>query len=135
VTEQWRVFTDRLSRAEQGFATELRDTGNRWAHGDEFSDDDAYRALDTIERLLHGAGAAEEAAEVNSIRLGPQPAASQPQTQVADGGAVTGGRSLGHAAEDSPNWRLILEAARALTATGQSPFTRISVYQSWVPQM
>jgi hypothetical protein len=36
-------------------------------------------------------------------------------------------------AEDTPNWRLILEAARALTATGQSPFTRISVYQ-WIWQ-
>jgi hypothetical protein len=33
VTEQWRAFTDQLSCAEQGFATELWDTGNRWAHG------------------------------------------------------------------------------------------------------
>jgi hypothetical protein len=29
------------------------------------------------------------------------------------------------------NWRLILEAARALTAAGQSPFTRVSVYE-WI---
>lgn len=29
------------------------------------------------------------------------------------------------------NWRLILEAARALTAAGQAPFTRISVYE-WI---
>jgi Swt1-like HEPN len=29
VTEEWRVFKDRLSRVEQGFATELRDAGNR----------------------------------------------------------------------------------------------------------
>lgn len=131
VTEQWRVFTGQLSRAEQGFAAELRDTGNRWAHGEEFSDDDAYRALDTMERLLHSVGAAEEAVDVRSIRLGPQPAASQPETRVADGGAAAGGRGKGPVAEDSPNWRLILEAARALTATGQSPFTRISVYQ-WI---
>lgn len=35
-------------------------------------------------------------------------------------------------AEDgAENWRLILEAARALTAAGQSPFTRVSVYQ-WI---
>jgi hypothetical protein len=33
-------------------------------------------------------------------------------------------------AEDIQNWRLILQAARALTAaTEQTPFTRISVYQ------
>ena len=29
------------------------------------------------------------------------------------------------------NWRLILAAARALTAAGQSPFSRIAVYQ-WI---
>jgi hypothetical protein len=29
------------------------------------------------------------------------------------------------------NWRLILEAAGALTAAGQSPFTRVSVYE-WI---
>jgi hypothetical protein len=46
------VFKDQLSRVEQGFATELKDTGNRWAHGDAFSADDTYRALDTIERRL-----------------------------------------------------------------------------------
>jgi len=34
-------------------------------------------------------------------------------------------------AEGTENWRLILEAARALTAAGQSPFTRISVYE-WI---
>jgi hypothetical protein len=33
--------------------------------------------------------------------------------------------------EDIQNWRLILQAARALTAAGQTPFTRISVYQ-WI---
>jgi hypothetical protein len=34
-------------------------------------------------------------------------------------------------AEGTENWRLILEAARALTAAGQTPFTRISVYE-WI---
>ncbi|MGO9220541.1 MAG: hypothetical protein ACLP5E_22695 [Streptosporangiaceae bacterium] len=33
--------------------------------------------------------------------------------------------------EDIQNWRLILQAARAMTAAGQTPFTRISVYQ-WI---
>jgi len=35
------------------------------------------------------------------------------------------------AGDGTENWRLILEAARALTAAGQSPFTRISVYE-WI---
>ena len=34
ITEEWRVFRDKLSRAEQSFASELRDTGNKLAHGD-----------------------------------------------------------------------------------------------------
>lgn len=37
LTEEWRVFKDRLSRVEQSFATELRDTRNRWAHNEPFS--------------------------------------------------------------------------------------------------
>jgi hypothetical protein len=32
---------------------------------------------------------------------------------------------------NSPNWSLILEAARALSAAGQTPFTRQSVYE-WI---
>lgn len=34
-------------------------------------------------------------------------------------------------AEGVENWRLILQAARALTAAGQAPFSRISVYE-WI---
>jgi hypothetical protein len=39
------------------------------------------------------------------------------------------GREQAVAGDGTENWRLILEAARALTAAGQSPFTRISVYE------
>lgn len=34
-------------------------------------------------------------------------------------------------AMNTQNWRLILQAARALTAAGQTPFTRISIYE-WI---
>ena len=34
VTEEWRAVRDKLSRAEQSFASELRETGNKVAHGD-----------------------------------------------------------------------------------------------------
>jgi len=74
VTEEWRVFKDRLSRVEQSFATELRDTGNKWAHGDEFSADDTYRALDTMERLLRAADARTDADQVHRLRGGERPA-------------------------------------------------------------
>ncbi len=69
ITEDWRVFSRSLSRAQQSFATELRETRNRWAHNDKFSADDTYRALDTIERLLQAVGAAEQADAVRQVRL------------------------------------------------------------------
>ena len=68
ITEQWGAFRDRLSQVERGFASELRDTGNRWAHNEAFSAEDTYRALDTIERLLTAIGAAEQASHVRRIR-------------------------------------------------------------------
>ena len=73
ITEQWGAFRDRLSQVERGFASELRDTGNRWAHNEAFSAEDAYRALDTIERLLTAIGAAEQASHVRRIRTDLHP--------------------------------------------------------------
>jgi Swt1-like HEPN len=83
VTEERGVFRDDLSRVEQGFASELRDAGNRWAHGDPFSADDTYRTLDTMERLLTAVGAAEQASAVRTLRNdlqqpAPGPAAALP---------------------------------------------------------
>lgn len=65
----WFPFDGQLSKVQQSYASELRDVRNKWAHGSSFNNDDAYRALDTAERLLAGIGAAEAAAEVAKIRL------------------------------------------------------------------
>lgn len=69
ITEEWRVFSRSLSRAQQSFASELRETRNRWAHNAKFSSDDTYRALDTMERLLQAVGATKQADAVRQIRL------------------------------------------------------------------
>lgn len=66
---RWYPFKDAFGRAGETFANELREIRNSWAHNRTFSDDDAYRALDTGERLLKLIGAAGEADEVRSIRL------------------------------------------------------------------
>lgn len=84
LTEQWRAFNGQLSRAEQSYASELRDTGNRWAHGETFSADDTYRALDTMGRLLTAVGATEQAAAIRSLRLGLRPAVTRQETHSAD---------------------------------------------------
>ena len=51
--ETWNdVFRQILGPAERGLVGELRGHRNRWAHQESFSGDDAYRALDSIGRLL-----------------------------------------------------------------------------------
>src|ERR1035438_1323371 len=66
----WYPFDDAIGRVGQGYCKELREARNDWAHNKSFSDDDAYRALDTAERLLAAIGAPSVADEVKSIRLG-----------------------------------------------------------------
>jgi predicted AAA+ superfamily ATPase len=83
LTEEWRVFSKSLSRAEQSFASELRETGNRWGHGESFSADDTYRALDTMERLLTAADATAEADAVRKLRRDAQAAAFSSETRRA----------------------------------------------------
>ncbi len=81
LTEEWRVFKDSLSRVEQSFASELRDTRNKWAHNAAFSGDDTYRALDTIERLLVAIGAAAPADEVRRLRSEHQRVSFEAETK------------------------------------------------------
>jgi predicted AAA+ superfamily ATPase len=98
ITEEWRVFKDSLSRVEQSFASELRDTRNRWAHNAAFSADDTYRALDTMERLLTAAGAAAQAEEVRRQRTDHQRAVFEAETRrivkQQEAGVVVAGQGL-----------------------------------------
>lgn len=49
---RWYPFSDTLGRIGEAFATELKTARNTWAHNGSFTDDDAYRILDTAERLV-----------------------------------------------------------------------------------
>ena len=63
--DQWQaVFQNVLGHAERSLVSELRETRNKWAHQEAFSTDDAYRALDSIQRLLTAVSAAQQASEV-----------------------------------------------------------------------
>ena len=63
--DQWTtVFRNVLGHAERSLVSELRETRNKWAHQNVFSTDDAYRALDSIQRLLTAVSAATQASEV-----------------------------------------------------------------------
>lgn len=65
---QWNeVFKQVLGFAERSLVSELREVRNRWAHQQPFSSDDAYRALDSISRLL-SAVSARETREVDAMK-------------------------------------------------------------------
>lgn len=81
LTEEWRVFTNELSRAQQSFASELRTTRNEWAHNKAFSGDDTYRALDTMERLLTAVGAVAQTEEVRRLRADHQRTVFEAETK------------------------------------------------------
>jgi len=67
--DQWNtVFKNVLGRADRSLVSELRDVRNRWAHMENFSTDDAYRALDSVARLL-AAVSASEAEEVEKRKM------------------------------------------------------------------
>jgi predicted AAA+ superfamily ATPase len=51
------VFKQTLGHAEHSLISELRDVRNKWAHQETFSSDDAYRALDSVGRLLNAISA------------------------------------------------------------------------------
>lgn len=65
----WRPFRKVMNRTHQAYASELLQVRHAWAHMKPFTDDDAYRALDTAERLLHGIGDGDAADQVKAIRL------------------------------------------------------------------
>jgi len=63
--DQWHmVFGKVLGHSERSIVSELRETRNKWAHQEAFSTDDAYRALDSVQRLLTAVSAVQQASEV-----------------------------------------------------------------------
>src|SRR5436305_4014733 len=65
IWDQWNtVFRNALGQSERSLVSELREVRNKWAHQEPFSTDDAYRALDSIRRLLTSVSAADQATDV-----------------------------------------------------------------------
>jgi hypothetical protein len=66
----WTLFKPVLSNLARAYTSELRDSRNRVAHQEPFSEDDADRALDTAHRLLKCINAVDEAEKVAGLRGG-----------------------------------------------------------------
>lgn len=68
ISDNWyEVFKNKLGHSERSLVSELREWRNKWAHQNPISTDDAYRALDSAERLLT-AISAPEAQEIERQR-------------------------------------------------------------------
>ena len=62
------VFRQILGKTERSLVNELIAVRNRWAHQESFSGDDAYRALDSVGRLLISV-TAPQAEEVEKMKM------------------------------------------------------------------
>jgi len=69
VKPRWYPFSDTLGRVGEAFATELKNARNTWAHNGSFTDDDAYRVLDTAERLMRLLNKPGEGDLIKDVRL------------------------------------------------------------------
>ncbi|MDV6298135.1 Swt1 family HEPN domain-containing protein [Dietzia maris] len=103
----WYPLGKVLTRSQESWASELRDTRNIWAHevARGFSNEDAHRALDTIERLLRACGQPAEADEVATHRI-------EVLRQSADKSDRAVSKSVGLAEADGANlpaWRTVLQ--------------------------
>ncbi|GJF12578.1 DNA helicase [Mycolicibacterium cyprinidarum] len=78
-------FNRAMPRQAEIYAKELREVRNKWAHTGEFSDAEAYRAIDSAELLLRAIGAVEVAETVHKLKAAVAPAAApaSPQAQAA----------------------------------------------------
>ena len=83
LTDGRQAFRGKLSRAEQGFASELMAVGNLWAHGDKFDARSTYRALDTMELLLTAVGATDEAEQIRKLARDTRQAEFNAETRQA----------------------------------------------------
>ncbi|MEW2005721.1 DUF499 domain-containing protein [Microbacterium sp. NPDC079208] len=81
ITEKGYDFKEVLSRAQQGYGSELKDFRNDVMHGKPVSSDDTARALDTMERLLQAVGAVDSAKDVHGLRQDLQRTVYEDQTR------------------------------------------------------
>ena len=66
--EAWNeVFRTILGRSDRSLVSELRDHRNKWAHQELFSSDDAYRVLDSAQRLLTSVSA-PQVQEIDTLK-------------------------------------------------------------------
>ena len=95
MVQSWNeVFWDALGRNERSLVVELQDVRINWAHQKPCSNENAYRALDSMHRLLQAVAAAQ-AGEVAALKfeqlalLSQEKAGQRPDPAPAEPATVT----------------------------------------------
>lgn len=68
LNEWHRVFEKTLGKTERNAVHSMKDVRNKWAHGESFSSDDAYRAIDAVGLLL-AAVSAPQAEDIEKMKM------------------------------------------------------------------
>jgi len=101
------VFSATLGNADRGYVAELIIARNAWAHQDNFTSDDVYRALDSIGRLLTAVTATAQVEEVEKMK--GELLRTRYTDQVRGEKRKAGGTLIESAAASSlPAWRDII---------------------------
>jgi len=66
---RWTPFRGVMTRADEAYASLLREVRNDWAHNKPFDNDTALRALDQAQQLLASIGQSYASSKVEEIRL------------------------------------------------------------------
>jgi hypothetical protein len=68
ISFRWNEIQEQTDRRARTLAHELIDVRNEWAHQVQFSDDDAFRALDSAERIMRLVGNEASSIQVNELK-------------------------------------------------------------------
>jgi predicted AAA+ superfamily ATPase len=101
------VFKKTLGFAEKNLASEIRNWRNKWAHQEQFSSDDADRALDSVERMLTAVSATEPADEVRKMKLELRRTVADEQAR-GERRKIAGISIEGHASANMKPWREVI---------------------------
>jgi hypothetical protein len=74
------VFHAKLGHAGRSYVSELREVRNKWAHQQAFTNDDTYRALDTMTRVLEMVSA-KESEQTDAMRRDVRRRAAEDETR------------------------------------------------------
>jgi predicted AAA+ superfamily ATPase len=105
IADETQIFGKLLNPVQQSLASELREVRNEWAHNKKFNNDDTYRILDTMERLLLATGSPYEADLIRQLRQDHQRVVFESETKKA---ILNPDSSVNIAGTGLKSWREVL---------------------------